>query len=242
MKKESTNPLFSREKLQEYQGAQENVTVWSFVSKIIVGFFFLGVAAYFGFTRALANEISFGLFIGCLIGACIAVLIASFVPKLSAPLTIVYAALEGFAIGGLSGLYHIQYDGLPITALIATASVILVMWILYAFRIIKVTDRLVSTIIGATASIFFIYLITLIIGLFGGSTAWVTGNGPIAIGFGIIVVFVAAFNILLDFRFMDDAIQHQLPRHMQWYITLGFMVSVVWLYIEILDLLRKLRD
>lgn len=242
MREESSNPLFSRENLHEYQGTQGNVTVWSFLSKIIVGFFFLSVAGYFGFTNALAGEISFGLLIGCSIAAFITVLIASFVPKLSAPLTIVYSALEGFVIGGISGIYHLQYEGLPITALIATASVIFVMWVLYAFRIIKVTDRFASTIIGATATIFFIYLGTLIIGFFGGSTAWVTGNGPIAIGFGALVVLVASFNILLDFRFMDDAIKRQLPSYMQWNITLGFMVSVIWLYIEILDLLRKLRD
>lgn len=175
------------------------------------------------------------------IGGLIVALIAIFKPA-STPVTApLYALLEGLVLGVISKMYEVQYGGIVLQAVGLTVCVLLVMMFLYTSGIVKVTARFRSIVIGATVAIALFYLVSFIVSLFGGGAPLVTGNSVWAIGFSVVVVLVAASNILLDLDFIDRGAKAGAPKYMEWYGSFGLLVTLVWLYLEILRLLGKLR-
>jgi len=175
-----------------------------------------------------------------LIGAFVLALITSFKPALSPILSPIYAFLEGLFLGGVSAAYNAQFHGIVFNAVAATLLVFLVMLFLYKTGIIKVTRGLMMTIFSATAAIALLYIGSWILSLFGVSTAYLTSSSPLSIGISVVVCLVAAFNFLLDFYFIDQMTsQYAAPKYMEWYGAFGIMVTLIWLYIEILSLLAK---
>jgi uncharacterized YccA/Bax inhibitor family protein len=161
-------------------------------------------------------------------------------PKLAAFTGVVYALGQGVFVGALSHQYADWYEGIVFLALIATLSVFLAMLFLYATRIIKVTQKLRSVIIIATVGIAVFYLVNLVLSLFGSSIPVVTGTGTPALVFSILVVIIASLNLLLDFQVIEYGITQGAPKSYSWFAAFGLMVTIVWLYIEILRLLAKL--
>lgn len=113
---------------------------------------------------------------------------------------------------------------------------------LFLYRIIPVTQKLRMGIVAATGAIFLFYIAEMILGFFGVHFGLINGSGPIGIGFSVVVVAIAAFNLVLDFDFIERGVQARAPKYMEWYGAFGLMVTLVWLYLEILRLLSKLRD
>jgi uncharacterized YccA/Bax inhibitor family protein len=179
---------------------------------------------------------------GGLIGGLVLALITIFKPNLapwSAPL---YAAVEGVALGALSMLIDAQYAGLPRMAVVLTLGVFGVMLALYATRLVRVTQRMRMVITSAILGIMAFYLISLVLSLFGVQIPAVHEGGPIGIGVSLFIVAVASFSLLLDFDRIENAAAARAPKYMEWYGAFGLIVTLVWLYIELLNLLRKLRD
>jgi uncharacterized YccA/Bax inhibitor family protein len=177
-----------------------------------------------------------------LIGAFVMALITSFKPTLSPILSPLYAFLEGLFLGAVSAAYNAQFNGIVFNAVAATILVFLVMLFLYKTGIIKVTRGLMMTILSATAAIAILYIGSWILSLFGVSTAYLTSSSPLSIGISVVVCLVAAFNFLLDFHFIDQMTGAYIaPKYMEWYSAFGLMVTLIWLYIEILRLLSKLQ-
>jgi len=148
-----------------------------------------------------------------------------------------FAVAEGVMVGAISKLYSSPYDGIVVQAILATLAVFVAMLFLYATRIIKVTQRLRSTVILATAGIAIFYIASIVLSLFGVGIPSVFDAGPLGIGISLLIVGVAAFNLLLDFDIIERGINEGAPGWMSWFAAFGLMVTVVWLYLELLRLI-----
>ena len=153
----------------------------------------------------------------------------------------IYAALEGLFLGGVSAFAESMYPGIAFQAVILTFGTMFVMLFAYRTGLIKVTEKLKSGIIAATGAIFVIYMINFVMSMFGSSMPMMHDSGLMGIGFSLLVIGIAAMNLLLDFDFIEKNAAQGAPKYMEWFSAFGLMVTLVWLYLEILRLLMKLN-
>ncbi len=182
------------------------------------------------------------LWIGSVVGGFALCLFLSFNPKYAPTLAPIYAVIEGVFIASISYYYSAFYDGIVGQALLGTAITFVIMLTLYRTRIIKVTERLKSIIVGATLAVMSYYVISFLIGMFTDIQMFHWGKTLLSIGFSLFVIALAAFNLLLDFDSIEKGVSYGAPKYMEWYCGFGLLVTVVWLYFEILRLLSKLSD
>lgn len=154
----------------------------------------------------------------------------------------VYAAGEGLVLGGISAMFEAKYPGIAIQAIGATFMTLFSLLVLYRTGVIKCTDKFRSIIFISTLSIAGIYLINLIGSFFGMQIPQIFTSSNIGIAFSAVVVVIAALNLIIDFDFIERGSQQMLAKSYEWYGAFGLMVTLVWLYIEILNLLAKMRD
>jgi uncharacterized YccA/Bax inhibitor family protein len=160
-----------------------------------------------------------------------------------APVTApIYALLEGLVLGGLSAVMEVRYPGIGIQAVSLTFGTLFVLLLAYRSGLIPVTQKLRLGIIAATGGIAVFYLLELVMGFFGFHFTSINGSGAIGIGFSLLVVAIAALNLVLDFDFIEKGVQYGAPKYMEWYGAFGIVVTLVWLYLEILRLLSKMRS
>ena len=171
----------------------------------------------------------------------IVAMITSFSPKASPILAPIYAVLEGLFLGAISGFFNARYEGIVAEAALLTTATLGLMATLYATRFIVVTNKLRMGIIGATMAIALMYLVAMVLRLCGVPFHYLYGSDPISIGISFIVVAVAAFNLVLDFDVIESGAKARAPKYMEWYAAFGLLVTLIWLYAEILRLLAKLR-
>jgi uncharacterized YccA/Bax inhibitor family protein len=154
----------------------------------------------------------------------------------------IYALLEGLVLGGISAMLELRYHGIAIQAVSLTFGTLLIMLLAYRTGLIKVTERLRLGIVAATGGIAVFYLLQFILGFFGVHFTAINGSSPIGIGFSLIVVAVAALNLVLDFDLIENGARMGAPKYMEWYGAFALMVTLIWLYFEILRLLSKFRS
>jgi uncharacterized YccA/Bax inhibitor family protein len=154
----------------------------------------------------------------------------------------IYALLEGLALGGLSAVIDLRYPGIAIQAVGLTFGTLFVLLLAYRSGLIRVTQKFCMGIVAATGGIMVFYLLQMLMGFFGFQFTSINGSGPIGVGFSLIVVAVAALNLVLDFDFIEQGVHFGAPKYMEWYGAFGIIVTLVWLYLEILRLLSKLRS
>ena len=177
-----------------------------------------------------------------LIGGLITAVVTTFKKEWSPITAPIYAVLEGFALGGISALLESQYEGIVIQAVALTFGTAGCLLMAYKSGVIKATENFKLGIFAATGGIGFIYLIGWIMSFFGTSIPYIHENGLIGIGFSLVVVVIAALNLVLDFDFIEKGAEQGAPKFMEWYGAFGLMVTLIWLYIEILRLLSKLNS
>ncbi len=153
----------------------------------------------------------------------------------------IYALLEGLALGGISAAIDLRYPGIAIQAVGLTFGTLFVLLLAYRSGLIQVTQKFRLGIIAATGGIMLFYLLEMVLGFFGIRFMAINGSGPIGIAFSLFVVAIAALNLVLDFDFIEKGVQFGAPKYMEWYGAFGIIVTLVWLYLEILRLLSKLR-
>lgn len=159
-----------------------------------------------------------------------------------APVTApLYALAEGLVLGGLSAMFEVRYHGIAMQAVGLTFGTLAVLLTVYRTGIIRVTDKMRLGIVAATGGIALFYLAEMVLGFFHIQFTTVNGSGPIGIGFSLVVVAVAAMNLVLDFDFIEKGVQFGAPKYMEWYGAFSIMVTLVWLYMEMLRLLSKLQ-
>ena len=156
--------------------------------------------------------------------------------------TPLYALAEGLFIGGISAIFEAQYSGIVVQAVALTFGVFFCLLLVYTSRLIKVTQNFRLGIAAATGGIFLIYLASFVLGFFGINVPLIHESGLIGIGFSLFVVVIAALNLVLDFDFIENGAARGAPKYMEWYGAFGLLVTLIWLYIEILRLLAKLRS
>ena len=180
------------------------------------------------------------LFVAVIVGLGLAFL-TIFKPKLARVTAPLYALAYGAALGAISAVYNLSYDGIVVQAILATLGVFFVMLFLYATRIIKVTPRFAMMVIAATGGIFLMYLVGFVASFFGADIQFWNEPSVLGIGISVVIVIVAALNLALDFDFIERASAAQAPKYMEWYGAFGVTVTIVWLYLEMLRLLSLLR-
>ena len=176
-----------------------------------------------------------------LIGGLGVAILTIFKPNLARFTAPIYALLEGAFLGAISALYNAAYDGIVIQAVGLTVGVFAVMLFLYATRVIRVTDKLRMGVVAATGAVCLVYVANLILSLFDAEVPFLHDTGPLGIGISLVIVGIAAFNLLLDFDFVERGVEVGAPRHMEWYAAFGLLVTIIWLYLELLRLLAKLQ-
>ena len=197
-------------------------------------------AAAFGWNAVNPNEsIPIWAFGGVIVGF-ISVLALRWKPQWAKVLGPVYALAEGVFVGAISKYYETYKNGIVPMAVGATLAVVAVMLLLYKSRIIKVTDRMRRIVMGATVGVMIFYGISMLINLFGGGVSFLHSTSALSIGFSFLVAGLAAFNLALDFDFIERGAKAGLPKQMEWVGAIGLLVTIVWLYLEILRLLSKL--
>ena len=183
------------------------------------------------------------------LGGFVVALVAAFKPRWAPVTAPLYAVLEGLFLGAVSASYAVRSgrDGatenpIVIQAVGLTFMVFLAMLVIYRSGIIRVTDKFRMGIVGATAGIALFYLVAMVLSMFGVGIPGVFGSGVIGIGFSLVVVTVAALNLVLDFDFIENGARMRAAKYMEWYAAFGLLVTLIWLYLEILRLLSKLQN
>lgn len=200
----------------------------------IVGYF--SMLYSFGYMYANGAIPSF-LLAGGMIGALVVALITIFKPTASPFTAPAYAVFEGIGLGCLSAVFERKYPGIVSTAVISTFVVVMAMLALWKFRIIVPTARFRSIIMGATFGVAILYLGDLVMGLFG--LPLLPAKGPLSIAISLVICTIAAFNLVIDFDNIEQAVQQGLPKYFEYFCAFSLLVTICWLYIEILNLLSK---
>lgn len=181
---------------------------------------------------------------GAILGFILA-LIISFKSNLAPYLSPIYALLEGVFLGGISVLLNYKFPGIAFEAICLTVLVTTLMLILYKFRVIRATEKFRSVIVLATAGIAVFYLVSFVLSFFGiYSPLYLNSTAPLwmTVGISLVVIVIAALNLILDFNFIEAGAEFGAPKHLEWYGAFGLMVTLVWLYLEILKLLARLAN
>ncbi len=177
-----------------------------------------------------------------LIGGFIVALATIFKPEWSPITAPLYAALEGLAMGAISAMFELKFPGIVVSAVGATFATLGAMLLAYKTGLIKVNDTFRKVIFYATGGIMLYYLLAMVLGFFGVQVPLIHESGPLGIAFSLFVVVIAAMNLALDFDFIEKASAQGAPKYMEWFGAFTLLMTLVWLYLEMLRLLAKLRD
>jgi uncharacterized YccA/Bax inhibitor family protein len=225
------------------EGTHENVmTLQGTVMKTAVLLGLVIVGAGFTWTQFSANpQMARGLMIGGVLVGLVLALITIFKPTVSPFTSPLYALAEGLFLGGISVVFEALYPGIVPQAVALTFGTLAALLLAYSTGLIRATENFKLGVVAATGAVCLVYLISIVLNLFGITVPYIHDSGPIGIGFSLVVVVIASLNLVLDFDFIENGVQHGAPKYMEWYGAFGLLVTLVWLYIEILRLLAKLR-
>ena len=176
------------------------------------------------------------------IGGLIVAMITIFKKQWAGVTAPIYALLEGLVLGSISAILELRFPGIAIQAVSLTFGTLVVLLLAYRTGLIAVTEKFRLGVIAATGGIALFYIVEIVLGFFGIHFTAINGSGAIGIGFSIFVVIIAALNLVLDFDFIETGVRVGAPKYMEWYGAFGLMVTLIWLYFEILRLLSKLRS
>lgn len=239
---ESRNPAFKEEiyrKASEttldgdmiaVQG--EKMTIQGAVNKSYILTAILMLTAIIGFSNP-----SNLLMIGGAIGGLAVVIFAAFQPQRSPVLAPIYAALEGLFVGAVSAHYAYIANGIILNAVSLTIGVLLVMLFVYQAGIIKVTGKFRAGVVMATGAVLLVYVVNFILSLFGMNIPYLHEGGTFGMIISLVIIGIAALNLLLDFDNFEKGEKYGAPAYMEWYSAMGLLITLVWLYIEILRFL-----
>lgn len=241
-----SNPVLGERTFEKVRtvGAGEVMTLDGTVNK--TGILLICTIATASWTWNLARSgnpaaVGLPLIVG-LIGGLIVAIATAFKPAWSPVTAPLYALLEGLVLGGISAITESAYPGIAIQAVMLTLGVLVCMLVLYRTRVIRATQKFKIGVIGATGAICLVYLISMGLGFFGIQIPKIYASGPIGIAFSLFVAGLAALNLILDFDLIETGAAQGAPKYMEWYGGFAVLVTLIWLYLEILRLLSKLRS
>jgi uncharacterized YccA/Bax inhibitor family protein len=219
------------------------MTIQGAVLKTALLVLILLVTAAYTWSQAVAGAttVAYGLLVTGLLGGAITAFVTIFVPRVSPFTAPVYAALEGLVLGALSAVFETMYPGIVIQAVGLSIGVLAVMLFVYGTGIIRATEKFKIGVVAATGAVCLVYLVDIVMSLFGTRLPFIHETGAVGIVFSLVVVVIAALNLILDFDFIEQGVRFQAPKYMEWYGGFSLLVTLIWMYLEILRLLAKLR-
>ena len=239
----SGNPALSNKTFQNIQtdsiSNNSVMTLDGAVNKIAISLMILLLCSYYTYSTSNTAFIMFG-FVGGLIMALITIF-----KKTLSPYTVpLYAVFEGLALGGISAIYNHMYTGIVQQAVFLTFGIFIALIFAYKTRIIQPSENFKLGIFAATAGIGIVYIASFIMSFFGSGLSIMNPQNAslISIGFSFFVVVIASLNLVLDFDFIEQGAEMGVPKYMEWYAAFGLLVTLIWLYLEILRLLAKLQS
>ncbi|MEO6740552.1 MAG: Bax inhibitor-1/YccA family protein [Chthoniobacteraceae bacterium] len=236
----TSNPTLSPATFnQPIAAGEQRMTIQGAVNKSAILLALAIFSAVFAWNRV---ESAMPLILIGSIGGLIMALITTFKKEWSAVTAPIYALLEGLALGGVSALYNMQTHGIVLQAAMLTFGTLFAMLFAYRAGLIRATEKFKAGVIAATGGIFLLYLVSWILGMFGVNMAFMNGGGMLSIGISVFVVVIAALNLVLDFDVIEQGAKLGAPKYLEWYAGFGLLVTLVWLYLEILRLLAKLNS
>jgi uncharacterized YccA/Bax inhibitor family protein len=230
----------------EYSGAGDNVmTIQGTVNKtgVLLALVLIAAAWVWKMFFESGNPAAVTPWmIGGAIGGFVVALVTVFKKEWAGATAPVYAVLEGLFLGGTSAIFEARFPGIVIQAVGLTFGTLFCLLIAYRSGLIKATENFKLGVVAATGGIALMYFVTMILGFFGVSVPFIQGSSLLSIGVSVFIVIIAALNLVLDFDFIENGSAAGAPKYMEWYAAFGLMVTLIWLYIEILRLLSKLRS
>src|SRR6201995_3343586 len=240
----TSNPVLNEKRFEGLAIGEERMTLQGTVNKTGLLLLLAVASAAWTWNQFMQSHstaaVSPYLLIGT-IGGFVCALVTVFKKEWSPVTAPAYALLEGLALGGISAFFEVRFPGIAIQSVSLTFGTLLVLLLAYRSGLIRVTQKLRLGIVAATGGISLFYFAEMLLGFFGVHFVTVNGAGPIGILFSLFVVGIAALNLVLDFDFIENGARMGAPKYMEWFGAFGLMVTLVWLYLEILRLLTKLR-
>ncbi len=248
----SANPALNDKTFQKLAPSTtvgaESMTIGGTVNRTLILLLLLIVTAGWTWSIAIslppeqaAGAVMPYMLIG-IIGGLIAALVTVFKKEWAAFTAPIYALLEGLAIGGISAIFENRFPGIVMQAVGLTFGVLFSLLFAYRSGLIKVTENFRLGVVAATGGIFLVYMANFVLGFFGVNMPFIHSSGIFGILFSLVVVVIASLNLVLDFDFIEKGAEHGAPKYMEWYGAFGLMVTLIWLYLELLRLLSKLRS
>lgn len=240
----TNNPMLKSRAFAQarYSVSTEVMTVQGTINKtaILLLTVFIGaglsfLSLYYGYIQLFLSLIGLGS-----IGGLMLAIVTSFKSHLAPKTAILYSLCQGLSVGGLSILLSIEQSGLVLAAFGLTVSILAAMMLGYRLNIIRPTERFKSAVIAAIMGVALTYLMSLMLSLTGLAIPFTRQANIAGIIFSVIVVVIASLNLVLDFAFVDEAIEEEMPKQMEWYAAFSLIVSIVWIYVEVLNLLSKI--
>lgn len=240
----SSNPVLKEKAFTGQLATGEAMTIQGTVNKTGFLLFLVVVCAAWtwGLSHSETPEAAYPWIIGGALGGFVTALITVF-KKTWAPLSApIYALFEGLFLGGISAIFERSYPGIAVQAVSLTFGVMFVMLLAYKFGIIRATRGFKLGVIAATGGIALVYMVNMVMSVFfHSSMSFLYSRTPLGIGISLFVVVIAALNLIIDFDMIENAVRMGAPKYMEWYGAFGLMVTLIWLYLEILRLLAKAR-
>jgi uncharacterized YccA/Bax inhibitor family protein len=238
----SGNPALSASTFKSVHGSRDLklMTIDGTVNRTIISLFILLLSGAFTYIFELMALTFIGLIVGMILA-----IATMFKPQWSPKTVPLYALFQGMALGGISFMFNTMYEGIVTQAIVLTAGIFFSLLLAYKSRLIKATENFKLGVSAATGGIFMLYMVSMLMSLFGAGRMPImdpTNSSLFSIGFSVVVVVIASLNLVLDFDFIEEASEAGVPQYMEWRATLGLLITLVWLYLEILRLLAKLRS
>jgi len=238
------NPALNAKTFERFGpiAAGEGMTIEGTVNRAAFLLLILMATATWTWTQTFAGTPVQGYLWGGLLGGFAVALVTIFKPAWAPVTSPIYAALEGLALGAISAIFEARYPGIVIQAVALTFGTLVALLLAYRSGLIPVTENFKLGIVAATGGIAVFYLVAMGLSFFGIRIPFLHEGSWLGIGFSLFVVVIAALNLVLDFDFIEKGAEHGAPKYMEWYGAFGLMVTLIWLYLEILRLLSKLRS
>lgn len=231
----TNNPMLREDTLRNASASSEAMTINGAVGKTLIMLLLLVATSMYSYVQVMNHKMNISVMMGAMIIAAIVAIATTFVPRISPITAPIYAAVEGIVLGSVSAMFTLQAgDSIVLQAVLLTFAILFAMLILYATRIIRVTDKFRMAVFSATLGVVILYVGTAVLHLFGVQVPYLHDGGTVSIIVSAIIIVIASLNLVLDFDFIETGASQRAPKYMEWYGALGLMLTLVWLYFEIL--------
>lgn len=237
---QTSNPVFRNDPFATAGYSANTMTIGGAVGKTVILLVLALISGAASWTLASRGINVMPIAVGAAIVGFLVALGTTFKPQWSMVLAPLYALLQGTFVGAISQFFNAQYEGIALAAAGGTAATLSGMLFAYQIGLIRATDTFKRVVISATLGIAIFYVVMMVLRLFGIQMPAINGSGLLGIGFSVFVVIIAALNLILDFDVIEQGARNGAPKYMEWYGAFALMVTLIWLYLEILRLLAKI--